>query len=70
MTRLSKMGLRAAVNFAAWGTLMALVCAMLVGCHKRPERQSKVLDDQTRVTLVDAWILKHTPELLQVWFTY
>ncbi len=51
--------------------LVVLACMVLAGgCSKRPRRLSEVVDEQSRVTLLDAWILEHTPELLQVKFCY
>ena len=51
--------------------ILALAClAIGAGCSRRVPPQSKVLDEHSRVTLADAWILDHTPRLLQVLFVY
>jgi hypothetical protein len=51
--------------------LVVVACTVLAeGCSKGPRQQSEALDDKSRVTLTDAWILEHTPELLQVRFCY
>ncbi len=57
---------------AAYASLaLALTCAVLTaGCSNRLTHQSEVIDNKSRVTLLDAWILAHTPELLQVKFSY
>ena len=46
---------------------VGLGCAVLAaGCGKRGFGASKPIGLQARVTLEDAWILNHTPRLLQV----
>jgi hypothetical protein len=50
---------------------LALAClAFGAGCSRGVPPQSKTLDEHSRVTLADAWILDHTPRLLQVRFVY
>ena len=50
---------------------LGLACvALIAGCSRRLPPQSKVLDEHSRVTVADAWILDHTPRLLQVRFVY
>jgi hypothetical protein len=50
---------------------LALVClAFGAGCSRGVPPQSKTLDEHSRVTLADAWILDHTPRLLQARFVY
>jgi hypothetical protein len=55
----------------SWVLVLALACVALGGgCSRRVPPQSRTLDEHTRVTLADAWILDHTPRLLQVRFVY
>ncbi len=44
--------------------------AVLAGCGHGNFPQSKKLDDKTTIVMTDAWILEHTPELLQAHFVY
>ncbi len=43
---------------------------LLAGCGHGNFPQSKKLDDQTTIVLVDAWMLEHMPPLLQTHFIY
>jgi hypothetical protein len=47
-------------------------CAVLVsGCHKKPfVAQTRFLDIDTSVVLIDAWMLNHAPPLFQVLIEY
>ena len=58
------MSSRVALAFALAG--MSLVA----GCGKGGFGQTKPLGSQARVTLEDAWILNHTPPLLEVIFAF
>ena len=60
-----------ALDVGCWMFVLALVCLALgAGCSRSIRPQSQKLDDHCRVTLADAWILDHTPRLLQVRFVY
>jgi hypothetical protein len=51
--------------------VLTLAClAFGAGCSRHVPPQSRTLDERSRVTLTDAWILDHTPKLLQVLFVY
>lgn len=50
--------------------LSVLWLACLTGCGKHMKAQSLKLDSNTRVTLKDAWVIDHAPQLLQAVFVY
>jgi hypothetical protein len=51
--------------------VLTLAClAFGAGCSRRMPPQSRTLDEHSRATLTDAWILDHTPKLLQALFVY
>src|ERR1039457_1558575 len=51
--------------------VLTLLCLGFgAGCSRRMPPQSQVLDEHSRITLADAWILDHTPRLLQILFVY
>jgi len=51
--------------------VLALACLALgAGCSRSIQPQSQKLDEHCRVTLADAWILDHTPKLLQIRCVY
>ena len=51
--------------------VLTLLCLGFgAGCSQRMPPQSQVLDEHSRITLADAWILDHTPRLLQILFVY
>src|SRR4051794_3734519 len=52
--------------------ILLIVCALLTsGCHKKSfTHQSRFLDSDTSVVLVDAWILDHAPPLFQALIEY
>jgi hypothetical protein len=60
----------AAFSFIKVLVVFALVATLTAGCGRHVRPQSQAFDEQSRITLVDAWILQHTPELLQVLLTY
>jgi hypothetical protein len=55
----------------SWLLVLALACVALgAGCSRRVPVQSRTLDEHSRATLADVWILDHTPKLLQARFIY
>lgn len=52
------------------GLLSVFALACFTGCGKHVKTQSLKLDSNTRVTLKDAWVLDHAPQLLQAVFVY
>ncbi len=58
--------------FQKFAGIVLVFCAVLmVGCHKKSfSPQSRFLDSDTSVVLVDAWILDHAPPLFQALVEY
>ena len=67
MTALRQIVTKWAGLVCAFGLASAVLTA---GCGKRGFGQSRPLGSQSRVTLEDAWILDHTPKLLEVVFVF
>jgi hypothetical protein len=55
----------------AIGMVLVFCAVLLIGCHQKPfVAQSRFLDTDTRVVLIDAWILDHAPPLFQAVVEY